>query len=79
LHTLPMGGTSSLDLMTAPFESGMLILVLQSASLSEGHEARDVVSVAYSPNGQHIISGSDDRYHSNLGCQNWQLTVMANL
>jgi hypothetical protein len=33
LLTLPMGATSSLDLMTRPFESGMPRLVLQSASL----------------------------------------------
>jgi WD40 repeat protein len=33
LLTLPMGGTSSLDLMTRPFESGMPRLVLQLASL----------------------------------------------
>ena len=33
LLTLPMGGTSSLDRPTVPFESGMPILVLQSAML----------------------------------------------
>src|SRR5258706_16462413 len=36
LLTLPVGGTSSLDLTTRPFESGMLILELQLANPSRG-------------------------------------------
>jgi hypothetical protein len=52
-----MGGTSSLDPMTRRFESGMPRLVLQLVPL-EGETAKCAVSVAYSPNGQHIISGS---------------------
>jgi hypothetical protein len=55
-----MGGTSSPDPTTAPFESGMPRLVLQSAILSRG-TLDSVWSVAYSPDGQHIISGSYDR------------------
>jgi WD40 repeat protein len=54
-----MGGTSSLDLMMRPFESGTLILVLQLEIPWRGILA-DVNSVACSPDGQYIISGSDD-------------------
>ena len=61
LLTLPMGGTSSLDLMTRQFESGMLRLALQLASLWKDTLPGRVLSVAYSPNGQHIISGSSDK------------------
>jgi hypothetical protein len=57
--TLPMGGTSSLDLMTTRFESGMPRLVLQLANLYRGIPMG--VSVAYSPDGRHIISGSYDK------------------
>jgi WD40 repeat protein len=59
LLTLLMGDTSSPDPLTAPFESGMPRLALQSAILSEGH-TDSVRSVAYSPDGRRIISGSDD-------------------
>jgi WD40 repeat protein len=59
LLTLPMGGTSSLDPQTRQFESGMPRLDAVGKPL-EGHTDR-VRSVAYSPDGQHIISGSDDK------------------
>jgi WD40 repeat protein len=60
LLTLPMGATSSPDLMTRRFECGMRRLDWQSASLSRG-TLDWVWSVAYSPDGRHIISGSDDK------------------
>jgi WD40 repeat protein len=60
LPTLPMASTSSPDPTTAPFESGMPRPVLQWASLSRGMIG-SVNSVAYSPDGQYIISGSFDR------------------
>ena len=55
LLTLPTGGTSSLDSTTAQFGFGMQTLVLQLALLQ-----RNMQSVAYSPDGWHIISGCSD-------------------
>jgi WD40 repeat protein len=54
-----MGGTSYPDPMTTPFEFGMLRQVLSVGGPLEGHTG-GVNSVAYSPDGQRIISGSDD-------------------
>jgi WD40 repeat protein len=54
-----MGSTSSLDPVTTPFESGMPGLVLHLATLWWG-TLIGVTSVAYSPDGRHIISGSTD-------------------
>jgi WD40 repeat protein len=58
-RTLPMGGTLYLDLMTDTIriwnaETGAVV-----GKPLEGHSDR-VRSVAYSPDGRHIISGSDD-------------------
>jgi len=59
LLTLLMGSISSQDLGTTPFESGMLITGVVVGKPLEGHT--DVVlSVAYSSDGRHIISGSRD-------------------
>jgi hypothetical protein len=66
LLTLPMGATSSPDPTIAPFESGMPRLVPQSAILSRGTLGW-VTSVAYSPDGRHIISGSSDDHSFESG------------
>jgi hypothetical protein len=58
LLTPPMRGTSPPDPTTAPFTSGMPRLVPQSAIRSRG--THSVRSVAYSPDGRYIISGSSD-------------------
>src|SRR5258706_13914035 len=68
-----MDSTSSPDPATVPFESGMPRLVLQLGILSGGIRTgcgllrtlpmggtSSVWSVAYSPDGRHIISGSYD-------------------
>jgi WD40 repeat protein len=60
LLTLPMGSTSSLDLDDKTIriwdaETGAAV-----GKPLEGH-TDCVWSVAYSPDGQHIISGSDDK------------------
>jgi WD40 repeat protein len=57
LLTLPMGATSSPDPQTRRFECGMRRLVLAVGKPLEGH-TNWVTSVAYSPDGRHIISGS---------------------
>jgi len=55
-----MDAISSLDLGTRPFENGTPGLVWQSATPLKGHTDW-VWSVAYSPDGRHFVSGSDDR------------------
>jgi len=59
LLALQKGATSSPGPQTRPFEYGMRILDL--INLSRGMHADSVWSVAYSPDGRHIISGSRDK------------------
>jgi WD40 repeat protein len=55
-----MGSTSFLVLMTTPFGSGDANTGAAFVQPLEGH-TNAITSVAYSPNGQHIISGSRDK------------------
>jgi hypothetical protein len=49
--TLPMGSTSSLDPVAGPFESGMLRLVLQLASLQ-----RSTLAIHAQPSPPHLLA-----------------------
>ena len=70
-----MGGTSSPDLVTAPFESGMPRMVLQLDILSRGILARCTPSFTL-PNGRHIYRlGILRQNHSNLDAETGAVVV----